>query len=313
MKTTAKQSPAAAAAAGTVALLVATRKGAFILKADKGRRKWNISGPMFFGHVVHHLVLDPRDRRTLLAAARTGHLGPTVFRSGDFGRNWKEAAKPPAFPKAPAGQKGRVVDHSLLAHTRPRGRARRLVRGNLAAGPVPLARTAATPGPACRGFNDHPLYAQVDRRRAGRHARRTEAAFDPRRPARCAPPVHRHVERRRVRERRPRRRLETAQRRLPRRLPARPASRIRPRSALHAHAPAGARHPVPAEPLRHLSHGPPGRDAGCGSATACRRRSATSAFRSCCIRATRTPSGCFRWTAPRCGRVPARAASPRSM
>ena len=71
------------AATGAVALLVATRKGAFILKADKIRRAWKIAGPMFFGHIVHHMVLDPRDRRTLIVAARTGHLGPTVFRSTD--------------------------------------------------------------------------------------------------------------------------------------------------------------------------------------------------------------------------------------
>jgi photosystem II stability/assembly factor-like uncharacterized protein len=60
---------------------------------------------------VHHVVLDPRDRRTMLIAARTGHLGPTVFRSTDFGKTWKEAKSPPAFPKAPEGQNGRVVDH----------------------------------------------------------------------------------------------------------------------------------------------------------------------------------------------------------
>ena len=42
------------------------------------------------------VVLDPRDRRTMLMAARTGHLGPTVFRSTDFGKTWKEATKPPA-------------------------------------------------------------------------------------------------------------------------------------------------------------------------------------------------------------------------
>ena len=52
---------------------------------------------MFLGQIIQHLVLDPRDRTTLLAAARTGHLGPTVFRSGDLGRTWKEASRPPAF------------------------------------------------------------------------------------------------------------------------------------------------------------------------------------------------------------------------
>ncbi len=93
-----------------VGLFVATRKGAWILKSDGGRRRWDLTGPIFLGHIVHHLVLDPRDRRTLLMAARTGHLGPTVFRSTDAGASWKEAGRPPAFPKATEGD-GRVVDH----------------------------------------------------------------------------------------------------------------------------------------------------------------------------------------------------------
>jgi hypothetical protein len=58
-------------------------------------------------------VLDPRDGRTLLAAAKTGHLGPTVFRSTDHGRSWKEAQRPPAFAKAAAGEPGRAVDHTF--------------------------------------------------------------------------------------------------------------------------------------------------------------------------------------------------------
>ncbi|MEW6543105.1 MAG: glycosyl hydrolase [Nitrospirota bacterium] len=98
-------------ATGPVALLIGTRKGAFIVRGDKARRTWKLSAPIFLGHIVHHLVQDPRDGRTMLMAARTGHLGPTIFRSTDFGRTWKEAKKPPAFPKVPEGQNGRVVDH----------------------------------------------------------------------------------------------------------------------------------------------------------------------------------------------------------
>lgn len=98
-------------ATGSVALLIGTRKGAFVLRSERTRRTWKLSAPLFLGHIVHHLVLDPRDRRTMLMAARTGHLGPTVFRSIDLGKTWKEAKTPPAFPKAPEGQKGRVVDH----------------------------------------------------------------------------------------------------------------------------------------------------------------------------------------------------------
>jgi len=93
-------------------VLVATRKGAWILHSDAARRTWKADGPHFLGHVVNHMVLDPRDGKTLLAAAKTGHLGPTVFRSTNLGRTWKEAAQPPAFTKAADGS-GRSVDHTF--------------------------------------------------------------------------------------------------------------------------------------------------------------------------------------------------------
>ncbi len=88
-------------------VLVATRKGAWIYHGDAARKTWRADGPHFLGHIISHMVLDPRDGRTLLAAAKTGHLGPTVFRSTDLGRIWKEAKRPPAFAKAPEGQEGR--------------------------------------------------------------------------------------------------------------------------------------------------------------------------------------------------------------
>jgi hypothetical protein len=97
------------AKAAGVTLHIATRKGLWRLKGDSTRRTWTLAGPHFLGHVVHHALLDPRDGRTLLVAARTGHLGPTIFRSPDRGRTWAEAVSPPAF--APGG--GRVVDHTF--------------------------------------------------------------------------------------------------------------------------------------------------------------------------------------------------------
>ena len=78
-------------------LVVGTRKGAFTLAGDAARRTWELSDPMFLGHIIQHAVLDPRDRRTLLLGSRTGHLGPTVFRSDDLGATWSEASRPPAF------------------------------------------------------------------------------------------------------------------------------------------------------------------------------------------------------------------------
>ena len=96
-----------------VLVMVATRKGAWLYDADATRKTWRADGPHFLGHVLNHLVLDLRDGRTLLAAAKTGHLGPTVFRSTDFGRTWKEAAQPPAFAKVSSGETGRAVDHTF--------------------------------------------------------------------------------------------------------------------------------------------------------------------------------------------------------
>ena len=99
----------AASAPRRITLLIATRKGLWTLAGDAARRAWKLSGPHFLGHIVHHAVTDPRDAKTTLVAARTGHLGPTIFRSTDRGRTWKEAAQPPAFK---AGS-GRTVDHTF--------------------------------------------------------------------------------------------------------------------------------------------------------------------------------------------------------
>src|SRR3990170_8211896 len=95
---------------GNVLVLVSTRKGLFFLRAAASRARLRLEGPHFLGHTIHHAVLDPRDGCTLLVAARTGHLGPTVFRTDDFGGSWQEAAAP-QFPKATEGARPRVVDH----------------------------------------------------------------------------------------------------------------------------------------------------------------------------------------------------------
>lgn len=94
-------------------ILVGTRKGAWLFHGDAKRKTWRTDGPHFLGHIVNHLVLDPRDRKTLLAATKPGHLGPTLHRSTNLGRKWSEASKPPAFAPAPEGEKGRAVDHSF--------------------------------------------------------------------------------------------------------------------------------------------------------------------------------------------------------
>ena len=87
------------------ALLVGSRKGFWIVSSDRERGSWSTDGPHFLGHIVQHAVLDPRDGRTLLLAMRTGHLGPTVFRSTDLGESWHESRTPPAFASGDALQR----------------------------------------------------------------------------------------------------------------------------------------------------------------------------------------------------------------
>ena len=134
-------------------VLVSTRKGLFVLGSDARRRRWSIEGPHFLGQIVNHAVLDPRDGSTLLAAVRAGHLGPTVYRSTDGGRSWKESAHPPRFPKAASG--GDSVSHVFWLTP---GHARQ--PGRWYAGSSPQGLFASDDGgrtwEGVAGFNAHP-------------------------------------------------------------------------------------------------------------------------------------------------------------
>jgi hypothetical protein len=158
MKSSAKKPSSAKTKTDTVALLIATKKGGFILSSDNKRRRWDIKGPIFLGNIVHHMALDPRDGRSMLMAAKTGHLGPTVFRSRDFGKTWKEASKPPAFAKAPEGEKGRVVDHVFWLTP---GHASEPDVWYAGTSPQGLFRSedGGDTWESVTGFNDHPMLA----------------------------------------------------------------------------------------------------------------------------------------------------------
>ena len=142
-----------------VQLLIGTRKGAWIYRSDAQRRIWSVQGPIFLGHIVNHLVLDPRDGKTLLMAASTGHLGPTIFRSTDGGQTWAEAQQPPAFPKAATNgaAPARAVDHSFWLEP---GHASEPGVWWAGTSPPGLFRSAdgGATWDSVAGFNDHPMY-----------------------------------------------------------------------------------------------------------------------------------------------------------
>jgi hypothetical protein len=82
-----------AVASGDVLLLVGTMKGAFLLRSDGERGKFEVDGPHFPGHVVYALAFDGRGgRRRLLAAPSSEHWGSVVRWSDDLGATWADPA-----------------------------------------------------------------------------------------------------------------------------------------------------------------------------------------------------------------------------
>ncbi|HEX9138745.1 MAG TPA: hypothetical protein VF848_03080, partial [Steroidobacteraceae bacterium] len=143
----------------TEALWIGTRKGAFVLRSDSRRRRWRLAGPQFLGHIVHHIVQDPREPRRLLMAAKTGHLGPTIFRSENRGRTWQEAKSPPAFRRAAADEPPRAVDRTFWLSP-----GHRSDPGSWYVGTAPAGLFRSTDGgehwEPVAGFNDHPRRPQ---------------------------------------------------------------------------------------------------------------------------------------------------------
>jgi photosystem II stability/assembly factor-like uncharacterized protein len=138
-------------------LFVGTRKGVWTLVSDRERGRWELSEPMFLGHVVQHVMADPRAPERVLCATHTGHLGPTVMRSDDSGATWVEAALPPAFRTGDAH--GRAVRKVFWLTP---GRADEPGRWYAGASPQGLFVTddhGDTWEPV-DGWNDHPSWRQ---------------------------------------------------------------------------------------------------------------------------------------------------------
>ena len=135
--------------AGTLALLIATRKGAFILKGDKSRRSWKVSAPIQLGHIIHHIVQDPRAPRELLMSTSTGHLGPTMLRSRDKGKILEGSGQAPGVSEGGRRPEGPRAQPQLLAHAWPRQRAGRVVRRRFATGTVSQRGRWRHPGNRC--------------------------------------------------------------------------------------------------------------------------------------------------------------------
>jgi hypothetical protein len=84
-----------------VRVLVGTRKGAFILTSDAGRKKWEVSGPHFAGWEIYHLKGSPVDPNRIYASQTSGWFGQVIQRSDDGGQTWAPVGNKFAYEGTP--------------------------------------------------------------------------------------------------------------------------------------------------------------------------------------------------------------------
>ena len=95
-----------------VYLLVGTKKGAFVLKSDRARRRWALHGPFLKGGEVNDLAMDLRTEPTLYASVKSYWWGTTVQISRDFGKSWAPSEGGIHFPEG----SGKNVERIWCVH-----------------------------------------------------------------------------------------------------------------------------------------------------------------------------------------------------
>ena len=79
-----------------VLVLLGTRKGAFILESDAGRRSWAMRGPLCETWPLNHVNADPATG-TIYAGGGSEWFGPAVWKSTDLGRTWTHSSEGLAY------------------------------------------------------------------------------------------------------------------------------------------------------------------------------------------------------------------------
>ena len=82
-----------------VVLLIGTSKGAFLLRSNMQRKKWEVGGPYFHGNNVYALAYDGREGRQRIWASTSNYWGTFLRSSDDFGKSWTNPQTAPIrFP-----------------------------------------------------------------------------------------------------------------------------------------------------------------------------------------------------------------------
>jgi photosystem II stability/assembly factor-like uncharacterized protein len=84
---------------GDFLLLLGTTKGAFILRSNAARSRWEVGGPYFHGHNVYAMAYDGRGGRHRIWASTQSYWGTLLRSSDDFGKSWTNPQQAPIrFP-----------------------------------------------------------------------------------------------------------------------------------------------------------------------------------------------------------------------
>ena len=127
--------------ADRVVVCAGTKRGLFLLEADRSRSSWKISGPHLKGWQIYHAIVDTRSTPRLHAAAVSNTFAATTA-SGDLaGLKFDACKKPPLPPKLTPGQarfikKWNLPSEPRIWHVEP---GRPGEKGVLYAGTAPAA------------------------------------------------------------------------------------------------------------------------------------------------------------------------------
>ena len=80
-----------------VLLLLGTKKGAFILESDAGRKSWELRGPFCQTWPMNYVTADPATG-AIYGAGGNEWFGPAVWKSTDLGATWTHSSEGLAYP-----------------------------------------------------------------------------------------------------------------------------------------------------------------------------------------------------------------------
>lgn len=84
---------------GDFLLLVGTTKGAFVLRSNSERARWEVGGPYFHGNAIYTLAYDGRAGQRRIWASTSSFWGTLLRSSDDFGKSWTNPQQCPVrFP-----------------------------------------------------------------------------------------------------------------------------------------------------------------------------------------------------------------------